>query len=89
MKKEILDKKLKFTEKYNWWTSEEKKSKISTTTKIEYIMLRWTADELIFVWKNFDKKLFIKAYNNIKDDWYSLKSVRKSAIKSLIWLYQK
>lgn len=25
MEKEILDKELKFAEKYNWWTPEEKK----------------------------------------------------------------
>ena len=87
MKKEELDKELKFTEKYNWWTPDEKKAWISTITKLEYVMLRGTADEVLFVWKNFDEKLFVKAYHNIENDWYALKPVRKWAIKSLIWLY--
>ena len=59
MKKEELDKDLKFTEKYNWWTPDEKKAWISTITKLEYVMLRGTADEVLFVWKNFDKKSLI------------------------------
>jgi hypothetical protein len=40
MEKEVFDKELKFAEKYNWWTPEEKKAGISLITKIEYIMLR-------------------------------------------------
>ena len=88
MEKEVFDKELKFAEKYNWWTPEEMKAGISIITKIEYIMLRWTDDELDYVYRNFDKKLFITAFHNVEDDWYSLKPRRKWAIKGLISLYK-
>lgn len=66
-----------------------KKAGISIVTKLWYIMLRWSADELVFIWKNFDKKLFVEAFHNIENDWYYLKPVRKWAIKGLIDLYDK
>ena len=80
----ILDKELKFANKYNRWTSNEDKDNIDIETKISYVMINWKSEELFFVFKNFSLDILKKSYNLVKNDWYSLKEKRKWAIESLL-----
>lgn len=77
----MLDKNLKFAEKYNWWT--EKKEKISSKTKLSYIMSKWDISENYYIFKNFDNSLLKKWFDLIKKDNFSLNSRRKNFLKTL------
>ena len=77
----MLDKKLKFAEKYNWWTDE--KGKISEKIKISYIMWKWNIYENYFIFKNFDFKILNKWFELIINDNFILNSRRKGFLKTL------
>ncbi len=79
-----LDKKLKFADKYNWWTEDKNKKEIKLETKLWYIMTKWKPEELFYIFKVFPVKTLKKSYNIIKNDWFSLKEKRKWAIKTLL-----
>jgi len=77
----MLDKNLKFSEKYNWWS--EDKWKISKKTKISYIMSKWNIKEVYFIFKNFDYWILDKWFDLIKKDSFALNSRRKWFLKTL------
>ena len=77
----MLDKKLKFAEKYNWWS--ENKEKISDKIKLSYIMTKWTIKENLFIFQNFDDFILKEWFNLIKNDSFALNSRRKNFLKTL------
>jgi len=81
-----MDKKLKFAEKYNWWSQD--KNTISFETKLSYVLGLWNSEELFYVFKNIDFHSLKKAYSLIKEDSFMLKKRRKAAITQLM-IYKK
>ena len=77
----MLDKELKFAEKYNWWT--ESKEKISEKTKLSYIMWKGNIHENYFIFKNFDFEILKKWFDLIKNDNFVLNWRRKGFLKTL------
>jgi len=77
----MLDKDLKFAEKYNWWSKD--KEKISKKTKLSYIMSKWNIDEIFFIFTKFNTDILKKWFELIKNDKFTLKSKRKSFLETL------
>ena len=77
----MLDKELKFAEKYNWWS--KNKDKISKKTKLSYIMWKWNIYENYFIFKNFSLDLLKKWFDLIKNDKFILNSKRKAFLETL------
>ena len=80
--KSVLDRDLHFAVKYNWWSGDT--SGIALETKLWYVLQRWSSEELLYVFRNFDITQLQAAYDIVKNDRFAMKERRRCAIENLL-----